>query len=92
MPQPEGERLATVEQVLRDLRIDAADYRQEQQRTRERLHALEATVRGLVLANEGREAETIRRQRALEIRMQVLTVAVLVASVLVPFLTYAAGR
>ena len=81
-----------MEQVLRDLREDAADSRQEQARTRERLHALEATVRGLVLANEGREGETRRRQRALEIRLQVLTVAVLVASVLVPFLTYAAGR
>lgn len=86
MSPTDGERLATVEQVLLDLRGDAVDAKQEQARTRERLHALEATVRGLVLANDNEQATTRRRQQRIELRLQVLTIVIAVAAILVPIL------
>lgn len=65
-----------MEQVLRELREDAADYRKEQERTRQRLHTLESTVKGLVIQNDVAAAESQRRQRRLELRIQVLTFVV----------------
>ncbi len=87
----EGERLATVEQVLRDIRSDLQDFKGEQTRARERMHAAEGTLRGLVMTNE-QEARHIRaRQEKLQRRLSLLTVVIAAGALVEPFLYKAAG-
>ena len=72
-----GERIATLESTTRGL-LD------EMKRTRDRLHSAEATLQGVVLESRARDAETARRQRRIEIRVQVLTAVVGIAAVVTP--------
>lgn len=81
----DGERLATVEAILQELRGDMSTFTEEQHRTRERLHKLEG-ITGLMVNAEKRQRETAAaRQRRIEVRLQVLTVVVAVAALLGPF-------
>lgn len=84
--------MATVEQVARDIRDDIGAWTREQERTRLRLHEVEATVRGLTLAAKLVEESTQRRQRSLEIRVQLLTLVVGVGALVSPLLVYLLGR
>jgi len=83
VPPTDGERLATIEQVLRDLRGDVGDLRQEGGRTRERLHAIEATARGLALVQTQRIEQQERQWSALARRLRVLSVVIALAGVAV---------
>jgi hypothetical protein len=61
---PDGERIATLEQVVRDVRDDLSERRAEEGRTRERLHALEKVTAGLVeLQRELHRANERKLQR-----------------------------
>ena len=88
----DGERLATVEQIARDVRDDISAWTMEQARTRNRLHEIETTVRGLVLANQIAAGDVVNRQRKLEIRVQVLTLVVGLAAVASPLIVYLLSR
>jgi hypothetical protein len=80
----EGERLATVEAVLRELRRDMTELKEETQRTRVRLHNVEGIAGAFVDAQrENRRKEAEQYQR-LGFRIQVLTVVVGLAAVLAP--------
>lgn len=78
------ERVATNEQVLRDLRDDMAERVREEQRTRERLHKVEGAT-AMILDErrvQGRTEDANLRKLAL--RVQQLTLVVMVVGVLVP--------
>jgi hypothetical protein len=78
-----SERIARNEQRLDELRGDMADRKQEETRTRDRLHKLEGAV-GLLVDNmkTARHREELQYRR-LEVRIQQLTLAVAVAAILV---------
>lgn len=83
MPDTEGSRLARVEAVLEEVRSDIQDARAEQQRTRDRLHAMEAAVQGLVLVQRDRIDQQERIFKTLGLRLQRLGVSVAVGALLV---------
>ena len=86
----EGERLATVEAVLHDLRGDVGELRDEQLRTRTRLHDLEGLADTLVNQEKVRIEVTKRQQAAVRSRLQTLTVAIALAALVEPFLYHLA--
>ena len=86
----EGERLATVEAVLQDLRCDVGELRTESQRTRGRLHDLEGLASTLVDQERVRIRVTKEQQARMRSRLEVLTVVILLATFLEPFLYHLA--
>lgn len=87
----EGERIATLEAVIGELRGDMGDLKSETIRTRARLHDLEGIAGMLVSQEKQRNRDTRRAQRRTDRRLQVLTVVVAIAALLEPFLYHAAG-
>jgi hypothetical protein len=80
----EGERIAVVEALIGELRGDVQAMTLEQERTRKRLHSLEATTQGVVKAAQAREAlqaEQLARQMRW---IQILTLIVAAAGVIGP--------
>ena len=86
----EGERLATVEAVLHDLRGDVGELKDESFRTRGRLHDLEGLATTLVEQEKTRIRVTREQQDALRTRLQILTVVIALAAFLEPFLYHLA--
>ena len=86
----EGERLATVEAVLHELRGDVGELRDESLRTRTRLHDLEGLATTLVDQEKVRIRVTKEQQERMRSRIGWLTFAVAVASLLEPFLYHLA--
>jgi hypothetical protein len=82
----DGERLATVEAVLSELRDDVTELRKESLRSRTRLHNLEG-VAGAFLdmqkQNRRREAEQYQR---LGVRIQLAGLALTLAAILSPII------
>jgi len=77
-------RLATVEAVLRELRDDVTELRDEGLRQRTRLHNLEGVAASFLDAQkENRRKEALQYQR-LGLRIQVLTLVVGFAAVATP--------
>lgn len=81
-PTEEG-RLATVEAVLNELRSDIGQLREEQERTRGRLHDLEKSAQGLLLMQRERIERDERLFRNLGLRLKYLSAAIAFASLLV---------
>ena len=81
-PTEEG-RLATVEAVLQELRLDIGQLRDEQERTRGRLHDLEKSAQGLLMMQRERIERDERLFRNLGIRLKYLSVAIAGAALLV---------
>ena len=79
----DGERLATIEQVLQDLRGDVGDVRAEQERTRGRLHKLESTMQGLTILQRERIEQQDRLFKTLGLRLKWLSFAISLAGVIV---------
>lgn len=79
-----GERVRGVEVEIGELRKDVADLNAEVRRSRQRLHSLEGTAAALVLESRERRRRDERRDRRLEIRLHVLTIAVAGAGIVVP--------
>lgn len=86
----EGERLATVEAVLQELRGDMSEARSEQARTRGRLHDLEGLAAMLVSQEKQRNRDTRQNQQRTHRRLEVLTIVILLATLIEPFLYHAA--
>jgi len=81
MPRPtDPERLATIEQVLRDIRDDLRDLRAEQKADHHRLRAVEHAV--VLLVDEQKQTRDRRdyQIRRLGLKVQWLTLAVAVGS------------
>ena len=89
----EGERLATLETLLWEVRDDVADVKGEVKAARDRLHKLEGTSSAFLnWQKDAREKERAQYHR-LGVRIQVLTVVVGLAAVLVPLITvFVTGR
>ena len=85
----EGERLATVEAVLHELREDMTEARNEQRRTRGRLHDLEGLASMLVNQERQRARDTRENQARTHRRLELLTLVLLLTSVLDPFIYHA---
>ena len=86
----EGERLATVEAVLQELRGDVGELRDESLRTRGRLHDLEGLATTLVDQEKVRIRVTKEQQERMRSRIGWLTFAVAFAALLEPFLYHVA--
>lgn len=80
----EGERIASVEQQIIDLRGDIADRKHEEERTRERLHKVEGAMQRLVDIQTDARKQEATQYRRLELRMQALTLVVAFAAMLEP--------
>lgn len=84
MQHSDPERLATVEQAIRDIREDIADVRTAARDDHHRLRDVEAAVALMLEAHkEARRAED-KQYRRLELRIQVLTAIVGLAAVVSP--------
>jgi uncharacterized protein YlxW (UPF0749 family) len=80
----EGERLATLETLLWEVRDDVADVKDEVKAARERLHKLEGTSSAFLnWQKDAREKERQQYQR-LGRRIQVLSIIVALAAVVAP--------
>jgi len=86
----EGERLATVEAVLQELRSDVGELRAEENRTRGRLHDLEGLASTLVEQERVRIRIKREQQAQLRSRLQILTVVIALAAFLEPILYHLA--
>lgn len=81
-----GERIATNEQAIRDLREDLADIRQAAREDHHRLRDVEATVALLIDTHkQARRAEEAQYRR-LELRIQWLTTVIAFAAVAGPLI------
>lgn len=85
----EGERLATVEAVLHELREDMSESRHEQERNRKRLHDLEGLAQMLVSQEKQRSRDTRENQQRTHRRLELLTIVLLISTVLDPFIYHA---
>ena len=72
----DAERLATIEQVVRDVRDDVRELRAEQKADHHRLRAVEASTLVLVKAQKDTRDRRDLQLRRLAIRVQWLTLAV----------------
>ena len=86
MPQSDRERLSTLEQVVRDVRKDLREAREERNNLRKRMHTLEGSVRGLDMLSDEQQKELRAAQRRTQVWIQVLTLVVAAIGVLSPFL------
>ncbi len=92
MATPEGERIARVEEQIRDMRQDLREHAQEQMRTRNRIHDLEGAV-GMLVDNlkVTRRSEDLRF-KGLNLRIQVLTLVIGAAGIVTPVFIVYLGR
>lgn len=87
------ERIATIEQVLRERERLIAEYQQERRETMRRLDDLEEASSVLLADKKAHNSQIAERQRRIELRIQVLTVVVAVAAFIEPvFYHYTGGR
>lgn len=86
MPPSDAERLATIEQVLRDMGSDFTELRDLRRDDHHRLRDVESAVTLLTEANKQAQRSTSDRQRRLELRTEVLAVVVGFAALVEPFL------
>lgn len=84
MPEPDGVKIARLQEQLQGVRDDVSELVAEGKRTRTRLHNLEGFAAAyLDVQRENRRSEA-RQYRRLESRLQVLTVVIALAAVVVP--------
>jgi hypothetical protein len=80
----DGERLATVEAVLQEIRGDVHDLKIESERTRNRLHNLEGITSAFVNAQKENRRQEDTQYRRLGTRIGIAGVLLTVAVVLEP--------
>lgn len=85
--QTEGERIARLEERYAELHRMIGDLVTEEGRTRQRLHDLEGAARAIHLEAKADRRRQAERDRRYGRRMQALTVAVMLAAVIVPLVT-----
>ena len=80
MSPSDAERLATIEQVLKDVRDDVHDLREEQKGDHHRLRAVEASTALLVSAQKETRERRDYQIRRLAVRVQWVTLGVAACS------------
>lgn len=80
------ERIATLEQIMREREGMVSEYKKERLATMQRLDDLEDTTSVLMQDKATRDTTTKERQRRIELRIQVLTVVVAIAAVIEPIM------
>lgn len=89
----EGERLATLEEQVRDFERDMGVVTQELGSHRKRLHNLEGIAGAFVNTQKENRRKEEAQYRRLGTRIQVLTIVIAVAAIVVPVVTaIATGR
>jgi hypothetical protein len=83
----DGERLATIEQQIRDIRDDVASLTAETLRTRGRLHDLEGMIGQWVSIQKENRRQEDRQYRRLGNHIQLALLLVACVAVLAPILT-----
>jgi hypothetical protein len=76
----EAERLATIEQVVRDVRDDVSELRVEQRGDHHRLRTVEAAVQILVETQKQTREQRDYELRRLAVKVQWLTLGIAIAS------------
>ncbi len=84
----EGERIATLEAVLHELRGDVLDIKQEAYRSRERLHKIEGGQALLIMHDDQRATVAKERNKKQDRRAQLLLVLVTIGVLLEPILSH----
>lgn len=84
------ERIATIEQIVLEIRGDILERKDEEGRTRDRLHKLEGLVGMMVERDKDVKVATEVRHRRMELRVQMLTATVAVVGIVEPFLYHLA--
>ena len=84
----EGERIATLEQLVRDLRDDVREMRAEEGRTRKRLHDLEGVAGLLVDQEKQRRVTAAEQAERLKLRLTVIGLILSAAVLVSPFVTH----
>ena len=76
----DGERLAAVEQTIKDMRREFDSHLDDAQRRHNRLREMEQAILLLVEAQKNARAAESKQYRRVEVRLQILTVAVAFAA------------
>lgn len=89
MPNSDATLIAVLQEQVKGVREDVTELVAETQRTRKRLHDLEGLAQAQVEAQRLQRQHLDDRQRRTEVRMEVLSVLVAVAAIIVPIVTVA---
>ena len=81
----DGERIARLEVLLSEIRDDVRELKDEESRTRRRLHDAEGVLGMLVEQEKVRRKTTVENQRRVKLRLEILTVVVALAALFEPF-------
>lgn len=84
MPDSEAARIARIEERVSAVRVDVAELAAEQLRHRTRLHQLEGICATFVDQQRANRRGEALQYRRLEVRMQVLTIAVAIGAIFAP--------
>jgi hypothetical protein len=84
----EGERIATVETVLQELRGDVHDVKQEAYRARDRLHKVEGSLALLVTHDNVRAEISKERNKKTDRRLQAILALAAVGAIIEPLLSH----
>lgn len=76
MPPSDAERLATIEQVLRDVRADVDELRVTRREDHHRLRDVESSVSLMLEAHKDARRAEDAQYRRLEVRIQVLSISI----------------
>jgi hypothetical protein len=82
----DAERLATVEQIVREVKGDVKDLREEQKADHHRLRSVEQSVMRLLENERDAREGVLDRQRRIELLLKALTSVVALAAVVEPLL------
>ena len=83
MPPSDGERLATIEQVLRDVRDDVHDLRKIRENDHSRLRQVESALGAMLEVQKEARRQEGSQYRRIEVKLQWLALAIGLAAVLV---------
>lgn len=84
MPEPEGVKIARLQEQMQGVRDDVTELVEESRRTRTRLHNLEGFAQAYLDTQKANRRLEQRQYRRLESRLHVLTVAIAIAAIIVP--------
>jgi hypothetical protein len=89
---PDGVSIEVLAERLEGLRADVAELAAEQQRNRTRLHNLEGFAAAAIDTQRQNRRSEDRQYKRLETRLQVLTIVIAIAAVVVPLLVALVNR
>ena len=86
MPESEGAHIARLDERISGVRRDVDELVEEQLRHRTRLHNLEGICAAFVDQQQVNRRLEVKQYRRLEIRMQVLTIAIAIGAIIAPIM------